>query len=96
MLVTVSYIKKGLGCVGCLFVTICHQTVSYTHLPSIYQNVHGLCLDGDDLGVGTFSGGLSRIDLLTKQVRHYQKDISPNSLDANNVFSICCLLYTSK
>ena len=51
--------------------------------PSIYQNVHGLCLDGDDLWVGTFSGGLSRIDLLTKQVRHYQKDISPNSLDAN-------------
>ena len=57
--------------------------------PSIYQNVHGLCLDGDDLWVGTFSGGLSRIDLLTKQVRHYQKGISPNSLDANNVFSIC-------
>lgn len=57
--------------------------------PAIYQNVHGLCLDGDDLWVGTFSGGLSRIDLLTKQVRHYQKDISPNSLDANNVFSIC-------
>lgn len=57
--------------------------------PAIYQNVHGLCLDGDDLWVGTFSGGLSRIDLLTKQVRHYQKGISPNSLDANNVFSIC-------
>lgn len=56
--------------------------------PSIYQNVHGLCLDGDDLWVGTFSGGLSRIDLLTKQVRHYQKGISPNSW-MPIMYSIC-------
>lgn len=56
--------------------------------PVGYQNIHGLCLDGDYLWVGTFSGGLSRIDLLTKQVKHYRKGIRSNSLDANNVFSV--------
>lgn len=56
--------------------------------PSINQNVHGLCLDGNYLWVGTFSGGLGRIDLHTKQVKHYQKGMAPNSLDANNIFSI--------
>ncbi|MGG6546965.1 UNVERIFIED_CONTAM: histidine kinase, partial [Prevotella sp. 15_C9] len=39
--------------------------------PAIYQNVHGLCLDGDDLWVGTFSGGLNRVNLRTRQVKHY-------------------------
>lgn len=57
--------------------------------PSIYKNIHGLCLDGNELWVGTFSGGLNRIDLRTKQVKHYSKGIAPNTLNANDVFSIC-------
>lgn len=57
--------------------------------PSIHTNVHALCLDGNDLWVGTFAGGLNRIDLRTRQVRHYRKGTGPNSLDANHVFSIC-------
>lgn len=56
--------------------------------PLIYHNIHGLCLDGDYLWVGTFSGGLNRIDLRTKQLKHYQKGVGINSLDANNIFSI--------
>lgn len=54
----------------------------------IYHNVHGLCLDGDYLWVGTFSGGLNRIDLRTRRLKHYQRGTEPNSLDANNIFSI--------
>lgn len=57
--------------------------------PSIYKNVHGLCLDGDDLWVGTFSGGLNRVNLHTKQVKHYTKGDSPNSMSANDAFAIC-------
>lgn len=57
--------------------------------PAIYQNIHGLCLDGDDLWVGTFSGGLNRVNLHTKQVRHYAKGESENSMAANDVFTIC-------
>lgn len=63
------------------------QIEPFTH-PSLNPNVHGLCLDGDALWVGTFSGGLNRIDLRTRQVKHYQKDGSEHSLDANNVFAI--------
>lgn len=57
--------------------------------PAIYQNVHGLCLDGDELWVGTFSGGLNRVNLRTKQVRHYAKGESENSMIANDAFTIC-------
>lgn len=57
--------------------------------PAIYQNVHGLCLDGDDLWVGTFSGGLNRVNLRTKQVKHYAKGESDNSMAANDAFTIC-------
>ncbi|ADV42677.1 hybrid sensor histidine kinase/response regulator transcription factor [Bacteroides helcogenes] len=56
---------------------------------AIYKNVHGLCLDGDDLWVGTFSGGLNRVNLRTKQVKHYSKGEADNSMMANDVFTIC-------
>ena len=53
------------------------------------QNIHGLCLDGDYLWVGTFSEGLNRIDLRTQAVKHYAKGEESNTLNADNVFSIC-------
>lgn len=56
--------------------------------PAIYKNIHGLCLDGNDLWVGTFSGGLNRINLLTKRVKHYSKGEASNSMNANDAFSI--------
>lgn len=60
----------------------------FTH-PAIGKNVHGLCLDGDELWVGTFSEGLSRVNLRTHQVHHYQKGLAPNTLNANDIFTIC-------
>lgn len=64
------------------------KIVPFEH-PAIYQNVHGLCLDGDDLWVGTFSGGLNRVNLRTRQVKHYAKGESENSMVANDAFTIC-------
>lgn len=61
--------------------------VPFAH-PAIYHNVHGLCVDDDYLWVGTFSGGLNRIDLRTKSVKTYLKGINSNSLNANDIFSI--------
>ena len=57
--------------------------------PAIYKNVHGLCLDEDELWVGTFSGGLNRVNLRTKQVKHYSKGDTENSMMANDAFTIC-------
>ncbi len=65
------------------------ETLTPFEHPLLYKNVHGLCMDGDYLWVGTFSGGLNRIDLRTRQVRHYEKGDRPNSLMANDVFTIC-------
>ena len=57
--------------------------------PSIYRNVHGLCRDGDELWVGTFSGGLSRVNLRTHNVRHYVRGAADNQLPSNDIFTIC-------
>ena len=57
--------------------------------PDIYRNIHGLCLDGNELWVGTFSGGLNRINLLTNQVKHYSKGEAENSMMASDAFTIC-------
>lgn len=61
---------------------------SFEH-PAIYRNVHGLCMDDPYLWVGTFSGGLNRVDLRTRQVKHYAKGDAPNTLMANDAFAIC-------
>lgn len=53
------------------------------------NNVHGLCMDGNYLWVGTFSGGLNRIDLRTQTVKHYGKGEDINTLNADNIFSVC-------
>lgn len=63
------------------------KIIPFEH-PTIHNNVHGLCLDGDDLWVGTFSGGLNKINLHTKQVKHYSKGESESSMIANDAFSI--------
>lgn len=63
------------------------KIVPFEH-PAIYSNVHGLCLDGDELWVGTFSGGLNRVNLHTGKVRHYSKGESENSMMANDAFSV--------
>lgn len=55
----------------------------------ICSNVHGLCLDGNYLWIGTFSGGLNRLDLRTHEVKNYRQSDSPGSLLSNDVFSIC-------
>lgn len=60
----------------------------FTH-PAIYRNVHGLCMDGDELWVGTFSGGLNRVNLRTGRVHHYARGEAANQLPANDAFSIC-------
>lgn len=57
--------------------------------PDLYHNIHGICLIGNEMWVGTFSGGLSRIDIRTKQVRHYPFGTGPGRLPITHVFTIC-------
>lgn len=57
--------------------------------PELYHNIHGLCRVDDELWVGTFSGGLSRINLHTKNLKHYKRGDGPGQLATGSVFCIC-------
>lgn len=63
------------------------QLTSFTH-PSLYHNIHGLCMDGNYLWVGTFSAGLNRIDLRNKSVKGYRKSSADGALGSNDVFAV--------
>lgn len=54
-----------------------------------FTNIHGLCMDGSHLWVGTFSKGLRVIDTRTGTIlKTYMKDTSPRSLNDNSIFAI--------
>ena len=79
---------KGLFC----YDPVTRTMKAFQH-PSIYHNVHGLCLDDNYLWVGTFSQGLNRIDLRTKSVKAYLRgdNSSPQSVKVDHIFTICRL-----
>lgn len=54
-----------------------------------FTNVHGLCMDDDNLWVGTFSKGVRVINSQSQIVRSYFKGDNKNSLNDNSVFTIC-------
>jgi signal transduction histidine kinase/ligand-binding sensor domain-containing protein/DNA-binding response OmpR family regulator len=54
-----------------------------------YYNVHALCLDGDKLWIGVYSGGLNVLDLKTNRFKHhYFAGNDPASLYDNSIYSI--------
>lgn len=66
------------------------KTFSFFTPSNAFTNVHGLCLIGDYLWVGTFSKGVKVVDTRTGAiVKTYQKTESPRSLIDNSIFSIC-------
>lgn len=50
-------------------------------------NIHALTVDGDWLWVGTYGDGLYRVDLRTRQVRHFSQH--GTGLDNLDVYSVC-------
>lgn len=71
-----------------IYDTATSEIRAFTH-PNLYHNIHGLCKIGNELWVGTFSGGLSRIDLNTQQLHHYEQGTGPGRLSPSSVFCIC-------
>ncbi len=66
------------------------KTFSFFTPSNAFTNVHGLCMVGDNLWVGTFSKGVKLVDTRTGAiVKTYLKTESPYSLVDNSVFSIC-------
>lgn len=66
------------------------KTFSFFTPSNAFTNVHGLCMVGDNLWVGTFAKGVKVVDTRTGTiVKSYQKTDSPRSLIDNSIFSIC-------
>lgn len=53
-----------------------------------FPNIHGLCMDGKYLWVGTFSYGLMLIDTETMSVKSFHAEDRPLTIRDNYVFSI--------
>ena len=65
------------------------KTFSFFAPSSGFTNIHGLCMVGDKLWVGTFSKGLKIVDTNTGNIlKTYQKTDSPRSLIDNSIFAI--------
>lgn len=63
---------------------------SFVAASAAFPNVHGLCVDGDKLWVGTFSYGLKLIDIRSGAVvKSFTASNQPGDLRDNTVFSIC-------
>ena len=65
------------------------ETFSHIAASNAFPNVHGLCMDGNELWVGTFASGLKIIDTRTHQlIKAFKADGRPGSLRDNTIFSI--------
>jgi len=65
------------------------ETFSHIAASNAFPNVHGLCIDGNELWAGTFASGLKIIDTRTHQlIKAFKADGRPGSLRDNTIFSI--------
>lgn len=54
-----------------------------------YDNVHALCIDGTDLWIGTYTGGVNVLDMKTGRFRHYMPvEGDETSLDGTSSYAI--------
>ncbi len=51
-------------------------------------NIHALCMDGDDLWIGTFSDGVYVLSTTTGQLRHYTTGTDVHTLYDDNSYAI--------
>lgn len=54
-----------------------------------YDNVHALCMDGNNLWIGTYTGGVNVLDTHTGKFKLYLSDKNKkNTLDDNSIYAI--------
>ena len=66
-----------------------NKTFKFITASKDFTNVHGLCMDNDNLWVGTFSNGIKILDKEGRLLKSYMKGDRKNSLKDNSVFTIC-------
>lgn len=66
-----------------------HYLSNESHNSISYHNVHALCLDGNNLWIGTYTGGINVLNLKTKRFKTYQSlPDHPNTLYDNSSYAI--------
>lgn len=58
-------------------------------IPGLHYNVHALSMDNDILWIGTYSKGLFAFDTQSKRTKHYSMGHAANTLNDNNIYSLC-------
>lgn len=53
------------------------------------HNIHALCADGNTLWIGTYAGGLNRLDMRTGKIRSYSSGTASTDLDNSSVYALC-------
>ena len=62
---------------------------SSVSIPELHYNVHALSMDDDILWIGTYSKGLFAYDTQTGRTKHYSMGHGDNTLNDNNIYSLC-------
>ena len=52
------------------------------------NNIHALCIDGNQLWIGTYTGGVYVMNIATRKCRRYTASTNPNSLYGNSCYAI--------
>lgn len=67
-----------------------NATKEFKHLPASakFTNIHGLCMDGNQLWIGTFSKGVHVLNTNTGAIKSYMAEDEPKTIEDNYVFSI--------
>lgn len=52
------------------------------------NNIHALCIDGNDLWIGTYTGGLHVMDIRTGKIRTYKSGRNAHSIYSNSCYAI--------
>ncbi len=66
-----------------------HQFVGYPHQDYLSKrNMHALCLDGNDLWMGTYTDGVQVMDIETGRLRQYTQNDETTGLDNSSSYAI--------
>lgn len=66
-----------------------HRYTTYPGMEKLHKiNAHALCLDGDELWIGTYTSGVFVLNVKTGTLRHYVRTDSERSLDDISSYAI--------
>lgn len=63
-----------------------NKSIERVNETKLYSNIHGLCADGDNLWIGTYSQGLFQMNIDSKKMRNFLNE--KNGINEKNIYTI--------